>query len=93
MVFCGCGEGLQPWPKLEILYPLVSERLLLRRFETGVVDDYFVYQQLSETASYLFSEPRGHQECLARVQMYIDAPSNRRVIWRASLLNVATVRA
>ncbi|MDJ0318655.1 GNAT family N-acetyltransferase [Arthrobacter antibioticus] len=66
---------------LQVPYPLVSERLVLRRFETGDIDDYFAYQQLPETARYLFGEPRSYQECLGRVQMYIDSPFQQEGDW------------
>ena len=43
--------------------PLVTERLLLRPFETGDVDDMHAYQRLPEVTRYLYRPARSRERC------------------------------
>ncbi|MGO4383146.1 GNAT family N-acetyltransferase [Specibacter sp. RAF43] len=65
----------------EIPYPLTTERLVLRRFSVGDLDDYYAYQRLPETARYLLNEARSYAECMGRIAMYVDAPFDREGHW------------
>lgn len=57
---------------VEIPYPLTTERLTLRRFNTDDLDAYFQYQSLPETARYLLGEARSYAQCMARIAKYVE---------------------
>ncbi len=59
---------------VEIPYPLKTERLVLRRFSTADLDDYYAYQRLPETARYLYGGPRSYVQCMARIAKYVEDP-------------------
>lgn len=59
---------------VEIPYPLTTERLVLRRFSTNDLDAYFAYQQLPETARYLYGEARSYARCMGRIAKYVEDP-------------------
>lgn len=61
---------------VEIPYPLTTQRLILRRFETADLDAYYDYQKLPETARYLYGEARSYAQCMARIGGYVEAPFN-----------------
>ncbi|WP_125610592.1 GNAT family N-acetyltransferase [Specibacter cremeus] len=58
----------------EIPYPLVTERLVLRRFTADDLDAYYAYQKLPDTARFLLNEARSYTECMARIARFVDAP-------------------
>jgi len=49
-------------------YPIETERLRLRPFTRGDVDDVFSYRSLEEVARYLFDPPLSREECALAVQ-------------------------
>ncbi len=61
---------------LEIPYPLMTERLVLRRFSTGDLAAYYAYQRLPETARYLLGEARSYGQCMERIGRYVGQEFN-----------------
>ena len=55
-----------------IPYPVTTERLILRRFCTDDLDDYFSYQKLPETARYLYGGPRSYAQCMNRIGQFSE---------------------
>lgn len=57
---------------VDIPYPLITERLVLRRFSTDDLADYYSYQSLPETARYLYGGPRSYALCMAKVGQFAE---------------------
>lgn len=57
---------------VEIPYPLTTERLVLRRFHTDDLENYYSYQKLPETARYLYGGPRTYAQCMHRIGQFAD---------------------
>jgi RimJ/RimL family protein N-acetyltransferase len=49
-------------------YPIVTERLTLRPFTRGDVDDVFAYRSRADVCAYLFDEPMSRETCAEAVQ-------------------------
>lgn len=74
----------------EIEYPLLTERLILRRFAAEDLGPYYAYQSLPETAVYLLNEPRTYAQCMARIARYIEAPFAQAGDWASFALQERT---
>ncbi len=57
---------------VEVPYPLTTERLILRRFHTDDLDDYYSYQKLPETARFLYGGPRSYAQCMNRIGQFAE---------------------
>ena len=53
--------------------PITTERLTLRQFTLGDVDDVYAYQRLPEVARYLYRPPRTRERCV-EVLTRVSAP-------------------
>ena len=49
-------------------YPIATERLILRPFTRGDVDDVFAYRSREDVCAYLFDEPMSRETCAEAVQ-------------------------
>lgn len=49
-------------------YPIVTERLTLRPFTRGDVDDVFAYRSREDVCAYLFDEPMSRETCAEAIQ-------------------------
>ena len=56
-------------------YPIETERLRLRPFEPGDLDDLHAVQALPEVARYLYREVLSHEETRALLETRISRPS------------------
>lgn len=61
---------------MEIPYPLVTERLVLREFRTEDLAAYYSYQRLPETARYLLGEARSYVQCMERIAHFVQHEFN-----------------
>lgn len=66
---------------VDIPYPLTTERLVLRRFNTDDLDAYYDYQRLPETARFLYGEARTYAQCMARIARYVEDPFDEPGHW------------
>lgn len=66
---------------VEITYPLLTERLVLRRFVAADLPAYYDHQRLPETVRYLLCEPRSYTECMTRVGMFADSKFEKEGDW------------
>lgn len=66
---------------LEIPYPLVTERLELRRFAAEDLDPFYAYEKLVETARYGLHDPFSYEECMRRVGLYAQQNAEKEGDW------------
>lgn len=55
--------------------PISTDRLLLRLFTPGDVDDQYAYQRLDEVARYLYRPPRTREQCEAAIEQDASLPA------------------
>lgn len=58
----------QGWVMFMPDYPILTERLRLRPFTRGDVDDVFAYRSRDDVCAFLFDLPMSRQECAEAVQ-------------------------
>jgi len=72
---------------VQIPYPMVTERLVLRRFATSDLDAYYAYQSLPETARYLYGGPRSYAQCMGKIAQYVDGTFEKPGDWATFVLS------
>jgi len=54
------------------VYPLKTERLVLRPFEIGDLDDVHAYRSRCEVSRFLYDEPLGHEETAEKLSKWAE---------------------
>ncbi|ALE07188.1 GCN5 family acetyltransferase [Arthrobacter sp. ERGS1:01] len=73
---------------VEIPFPLTTERLVLRRFSTDDLDDYYAYQKLPETARYQLGPERSYAQCMGKIAQFMGGTFDGPGDWASFALSL-----